>query len=229
MFAPQLKKEGDQRTMDVRMVHFMFRLSLAIKGIFAFGEILAGFLLVYFTPPRVRELIHAFLATEFGREYIHFWKDYLLDFGYTYTIGTQLFAIFYLVSHGVIKFVVIMLLWRELLWAYPLSVASLVGFIVYQLYRYQFTHSIMLIVLTVLDIILIILTFVEFYNLIKGRQPMHVKRRNARRKASRARKRRARRAAIVKWRGKRARHWRIRENRIRTWLKRYKRRLPWYR
>ncbi len=229
MFASQLKKEDDKRSMDVRMVHFVFRLTLVVKGVFALGETLAGFLLIYFTPPRVRELVHYILATDIGREYIHFWKEYLLDFGYAYTVGTQLFAIFYLVSHGAIKYIIVVLLWQERLWAYPLSVASLVGFIVYQLYRYQFTHSFMLILLTILDIVIIILTFVEFYNLLKGRQPMYAKRRRARRKASRARKRRAHRAAIIKQHGKLVRRWRIRRNRMKTWYKRYKRRLPWYR
>lgn len=226
MFVSPLKKE-DKRSMDVRMVHFMFRLSLVVKGLFAFGETLAGFLLIYFTPSRVLELVHYILSTEIGREYIHFWKEYLLDFGHSYTVGTQLFAIFYLISHGAVKFVIIVLLWQERLWAYPLSVASLLGFIVYQLYRYQMTHSIMLILLTIFDIILIILTFIEFYNLLKGRQPMHAKRRRARLKASRLRKRQARRADIAKVCGKWSRRWCSHYNRLKTWCKRCKRRLPW--
>ena len=72
----------------------------------------------------------------------------------------------YLLSHGGIKVVLVLLLWRKKLWAYPLAVAALVLFIIYQTIRWTITHSGFLAAFTVLDAIMIWLTIVE-YRMIK--------------------------------------------------------------
>ena len=47
-----------------------------------------------------------------------------------------MFAAIYLLSHGVIKVVLVASLFRELLWAYPAAIVVFTLFIVYQLYPY---------------------------------------------------------------------------------------------
>jgi uncharacterized membrane protein len=51
---------------------------------------------------------------------------------------------------------------RGKLWAYPLSIWVLLAFIAYQLYRYTFTHSIGLILLSIFDLVVLWLIWHEY-------------------------------------------------------------------
>lgn len=59
---------------------------------------------------------------------------------------------------------------REKLWAYPASLAVLGLFIVYQLYRYSYTHGVGLIVLSLFDVMVIVLVWHE-YRLVRRHLP----------------------------------------------------------
>jgi uncharacterized membrane protein len=61
---------------------------------------------------------------------------HLLSIAQNFTVGTQHFYAFYLLSHGVVKVFLVIGLLRNKLWAYPVSLVVLGLFIVYQLYRF---------------------------------------------------------------------------------------------
>jgi uncharacterized membrane protein len=65
-------------------------------------------------------------------------------------------------SHGLIKIFLVVGLLKEMLWSYPASLVVLAAFIVYQVYRYSYTGSVGLIVLTVFDLIVMILVWHEW-------------------------------------------------------------------
>ena len=71
----------------------------------------------------------------------------MLQFAQTFSVAEHNFYAFYLLSHGIIKRVLVIGLLRERLWAYPASFAVFGAFIAYQLYRFSFTHDIGLILL----------------------------------------------------------------------------------
>ena len=73
-----------------------------------------------------------------------------------------MFAAVYLLGHGVIKLWLIIGLLREKLWYYPTALVVFGLFIVYQLYRYSFTHSIWLLLITIVDLVVIGLTWHEY-------------------------------------------------------------------
>jgi uncharacterized membrane protein len=87
-----------------------------------------------------------------------------------YTVSTQHFYAFYLLSHGIIKVALVIGLLRDKLWAYPASLVVLGIFIVYQLYRFSYTQGFGLIVLTVFDVIVMGLIWHE-YRLIPHHLP----------------------------------------------------------
>jgi uncharacterized membrane protein len=51
---------------------------------------------------------------------------------------------------------------RNKLWAYPATVATVIVFIIYQLYRLTFGYSLFLILLTIFDVFVIWLTLHEY-------------------------------------------------------------------
>lgn len=144
------------------LVHISFEFGLIIKGIDGILEIIGGFLLLYLNPNRMSSLIISLTRHELSEDAKDLVANALIRFSHSFSISTQVFVIFYLASHGLIKCVLVLLLWRKKLWAYPLTIVSLLLFIAYQVYRYSVHASVSLLLLTVFDIIMIILTFAEF-------------------------------------------------------------------
>ena len=143
-------------------VHISFEIGLLLKGIDGLLEIFGGILLIFLNPGRLNRIILLLTQHELSEDPKDLVANALLSLSQSFSISTQQFGIFYLMSHGIIKCILILLLWQKKLWAYPLSIIALVLFIAYQIYRYSISHSAFLILLTVFDIIMIILTYIEY-------------------------------------------------------------------
>lgn len=72
------------------------------------------------------------------------------------------FAAAYLISHGLVKIVLVVELLRNRLWAYPLMIFVLTIFVGYQCYRFGLTHSPAMAALTIFDLGVIALTALEY-------------------------------------------------------------------
>lgn len=93
---------------------------------------------------------HDFIATHLFRATMHLAN------------GSKHFASLYLVTHGLIKVVLVTALWFDALWAYPVTIFVFGVFSVYQVYRFTHTHSVALVLLTVFDVLIIWLTLREY-------------------------------------------------------------------
>ena len=151
-----------KKFLDEHNIHLVFEASLILKGLFAALEII-GSVLAYFVSQQflvtVATLITADELAEDPRDHI---ANYFLHSAQNLSISTEHFAAFYLLSHGIIKLWVISGLLREKLWYYPTALVIFGLFIVYQLYRFSFTHSMWLLLLTLLDLIVMWLTWHEY-------------------------------------------------------------------
>jgi uncharacterized membrane protein len=80
------------------------------------------------------------------------------------------FAALYLLSHGIVKLILVVELLRNRLWAYPLMIVMLGAFISYQVYRYSITHSALMMLLTIFDLAVVALTWFEYREQLRIRQ-----------------------------------------------------------
>lgn len=144
------------------IVHESFKVAIILKGIDGVLEIISGILLVFLNPLRLNKLTGLLTQHELSEDPKDIVARAMMNFAFHFTANTQYFGIFYLISHGIVKLILITLLWKRKIWAYPVTIISLVIFIMYQLYRYTVYHSIGLIILTIFDIIIIMLTFIEY-------------------------------------------------------------------
>ena len=87
------------------------------------------------------------------------------------SVSTKNFYVFYLLSHGVVKLFLVGALLKNKPWAYPASLAVLELFIAYQVYRFTYTQSMGLVVLTVFDLFVMCLVWHE-YRLIRRHLPV---------------------------------------------------------
>ncbi len=139
-------------------IHLLFEISLWLKGIFALLEIIAGIAAYFVSQQLLLTLVHWVTKEEFAEDPHDLIANYLLHSAQNLSIGTQDFAAIYLLAHGVIKLWLIIGLLRKRLWYYPVAMFVFGLFIVYQLYRFTFTHSVWLLFITALDVIVIALT-----------------------------------------------------------------------
>lgn len=153
---------GLNNFLDERKVHLAFELSLWCKGVFALLEIIAGVATCFVTPRLLLTLVLWVTKEEFVEDPQDLVANLLLRTVQHLPAGTDKFAAIYLLAHGVIKLWLIAGLLRERLWYYPAAMSMFGLFIAYQLYRYTFTHSIWLLLITALDGVVIALTWHEY-------------------------------------------------------------------
>ena len=76
--------------------------------------------------------------------------------------STQLFAVLFLLGHGLVKIGLVVALLRKHRGAYPIALVIFGSFVAYQLYRFSRTHSPWLLALSALDIFVIVITWTEY-------------------------------------------------------------------
>src|SRR5690348_4480919 len=147
-----------------------FKIGLVLKGLDGVLEVAGGVLLLFLTPHAIEHIVRMLTAHELSQDPHDLVARYLLHTAGHLTKGTTLFAAIYLLSHGAAKIVLVALVLRDKLWAYPWLIALLLAFIGYQLYQITAVHfSAGLAALTVFDAFLVWLTWRE-YRAKRGRQ-----------------------------------------------------------
>lgn len=139
-----------------------FRISVVLKGLDALAEIVSGLALLIIKPEFFLRLISLLTQDELEEDPRDFVASQLANLASHISIGAQHFAAFYLLAHGVVKIVLVVALLKDKLWAYPWAIGVFGAFIVYQLYRFTYTHSLGLIALSVFDVIVIWLIWLEY-------------------------------------------------------------------
>jgi uncharacterized membrane protein len=156
--------------MNERRIHRIFEISILLKGAHALIECIGGLVLAFVSTSAIPRLVNMLTQEELIEDPDDFVATHVLGFVQNYSVSTQHFYAFYLLSHGVIKVALVIGLLRNKLWAYPASLVVLGAFIVYQLYRFSYTHGFGLVVLTAFDVLVMGLIWHE-YRLVRHHLP----------------------------------------------------------
>ncbi|ATG49582.1 hypothetical protein CEW89_19610 [Celeribacter ethanolicus] len=150
--------------MPLRETYFRhaFQISVILKGLHALIEIAGGALFYLARTETVLHWVNVLTREELLEDPRDFVATHLLAAAQGMTGATQSFYAFYLMSHGVIKVVLVAGLLRRKPVAYPLSLIVMTLFILYQLYRYSYTHSAGLLFLTGFDLVVMWLVWHEW-------------------------------------------------------------------
>ncbi|WP_028207427.1 DUF2127 domain-containing protein [Paraburkholderia nodosa] len=153
---------GKRGLLGERNLHLLFELTLGFKAVFALAEIVAG-VATYLVPQRYFLALALWVTRdEFAEDPHDLLANFLLHTVQHLSVDAQRFAGLYLLAHGVIKLWLVAGLLRERLWYFPVSLVVFALFIAYQAYRFTYTHSVWLLLVTALDIIVIALTWHEY-------------------------------------------------------------------
>ncbi|MHB1273144.1 MAG: DUF2127 domain-containing protein [Rhodanobacter sp.] len=154
--------------------HRAFRAGVILKGIDGVLELLGGGALLLTTHPVIRHAVAWLTQAELIEDPGDFVANHLVHLVQQLSIGTQHFAGIYLIAHGVIKVGMVAGLLRGLRWSYPLALVVLTAFIGYQCYRLFHMPSVLLSLLTVIDVTVALLIAREWRQRCRWSDPSPV-------------------------------------------------------
>lgn len=138
-----------------RVLHWLFEMSLMIKAVLTSAETLAGLGLLLTPNPLIARLVFwltHFEIAEDPTDTLATWTQRAIE---QFPVGTQHFYALYLIFHGGIKVLMVVMLWLRVMWAYPAAMVLLSGFATYELLEFSRTLSPFLLMLCAFDIFMI--------------------------------------------------------------------------
>ena len=154
---PTPSKNGAHETLDR-----FFYVSIWLKGLHAAFEVVGGIALFFTSPEFILRVVALMTQDELANDPNDFIATTLLHAAENISVSSERFAAAYLLSHGAVKMFLVIGLLRNRYWAFPAALVMFGGFILYQLYRFTFTHSLGLIALTVFDLAVMWLIWREY-------------------------------------------------------------------
>jgi uncharacterized membrane protein len=155
---------GTTRTgrYDHPLQHRAFEIGIFFKALDGVLECIGGALIWFVTPALLGVIFHSLYGHEIFRVTGEQSGFHFQAASEKLASGSKLFPSLFLISHGITKIVLVVAIWMDELWAYPLMILIFGGFSVYQIYRLAHTHSLLLALLTLIDIAIVILTWREY-------------------------------------------------------------------
>lgn len=139
-----------------------FAVGIILKGLDGVLEVVGAALLLLVSPATINRLVGYLTQHELSEDPHDFLATHLLHAADTLSASSVQFGAAYLLTHGVVKIVLVTALLKDKLWAYPWMIAFLAVFILYQIYRMTFAFSIGLLGLTLFDAVIVWLTYREY-------------------------------------------------------------------
>ena len=143
-----------------------FAIGLVLKAIDAVGELVGGLWLLFLDPIRLQAWLGMIFAPELQEDPQDFIATHILHWTAHFKQGAVHFAAVYLLSHGIVKLVVVVEILRGKLWAYPGLIVLTSLFAGYQIYHMATVGvSLEFMALTIFDLLIIALTAGEYAKL----------------------------------------------------------------
>jgi uncharacterized membrane protein len=151
-------------------IHRVFEIGLVLKGIHSVLELIGGILLLTVSRRHMLHIANVLTQEDLLRDRNDRIADYVVKVAHDLSTSAKTFAAIYLLSHGLIKLVLIIEILRKRYWAYPAFILALAALITYQSYKLLHGLSIGLAVLTVMDAVVLVLTWHE-YRVVRATAP----------------------------------------------------------
>jgi len=154
---------------NARRTAHLFKVAMLVKGIDGAAELIVAMVLLLVSAATVHRLVADVLARDLLGSADGPLAQHVATVADGFATGNRTFAVVYLGLHGILKLALVVALLRKWVPAYPMAIAVLGTFVVYELYRATRTGSLLLPVLAVLDIAIIVVIVREYRLLRQGR------------------------------------------------------------
>jgi len=155
---------------SARRTGHLFKVAMLVKGIDGAAELIVAMVLLLVSAATVHRLVADVLARDLLGSADGPLAQHVATVTDGFATGNRTFAVVYLGLHGMVKLALVVALLRKWVPAYPVAIAVLGAFVVYEVYRATRTGSLLLPVLAVLDIAIIVVVVRE-YRLLRQDRP----------------------------------------------------------
>ncbi len=145
-----------------RYFHRMFSIGVWLKGIYGILETAGGILVLTIKTSTVIGIIVLITQQGLIEDHHDIIANMLRHSVNRITEGAKLFGGVYLLVHGAANILLAIGLLRSKPWSYPAAIGFLCIFIGYQIYRITLHHSVLLMIVTGLDIVIVFLIQREY-------------------------------------------------------------------
>ena len=139
----------------------VFNVTLVLKGLDGVFEFVGGILLLVISPDSINAWAQRLTQHELSHDPSDFFANHLLRVT-SNLHHTQTFGAIYLLSHGIVKLVMVGGLLKRAHWSYYFAFVVLGAFIAYQLYRMTYDPTVSMALLTAFDLFILWMTWLEF-------------------------------------------------------------------
>jgi uncharacterized membrane protein len=139
-----------------------YEIGILIKGIDGVLELIGGVLVLVINPHTITGITNFLTQDALENNPHNFIAVHIAKTGHHLAAGHNIFAAAFLLTHGLVKVVLVACLLLNKLWAYPWAIVVLGLFLVYQAYLLVTQPTFGMAFLTILDIIIIGLIYREW-------------------------------------------------------------------
>jgi uncharacterized membrane protein len=147
---------------EEKNVHRFFEFALLVKAVHSVLEIVSGILLATVSTDAIVRLAKMLTQDELLEDPTDLIANYILRAAQNLSVSSKSVAAFYLLSHGMVKLVLVLAVMRGYRWAYPAFMIALCLLIAYQSYQLTLSFSAGLAALTLFDVLVLGLTWHEY-------------------------------------------------------------------
>lgn len=140
----------------------LFKIGLFLKGLNGLWETIAGSILLLLSQARLDSLFLRLVRGELLEDPHDRLVNFLALKLQHLSVGAQTFAGIYILIHGLLNLFLVINLYRDRIWAFKVSMVAVSALALYQLYRFNHTHSTILMAVTIFDIFYLSLTWHEY-------------------------------------------------------------------
>ena len=144
------------------LLYRVFRISLVIKGIDGALELIGGTLFLFVKPDTIGTVVGFLTRRELAEDPKDFLANLLVHAAKQLSVSTEIIAGIYLLAHGVIKVGLVIGLWKDVRWIYPIALVFLGVFILLELGRLFEIFSIGIFVALLFDLFILTMVWFEF-------------------------------------------------------------------
>ena len=147
-----------------------YEIGIIIKGIDGTLELIGGVLVLALSPQAINSTTRFLTQNSLQEDPHNFIAVHIAHAGHSLASGHNIFAALFLLTHGLVKVVLVTCLLLNKLWAYPWALGALGLFLVYQAYQLITAPTLGMSLLTVLDIAIIGLIYREWQK-VRAEEP----------------------------------------------------------
>ncbi len=156
-WLPERWSAGIGKLTRSKLAHRVFWIGVLFKAFDGILEIVGGVLLWAVSSQAMTSFAYVLLEPELAEDPNDWLANHLLIWIFDLSADSKVFAIAYLLAHGIVKLVIVAGIWFSQLWAYWLAGIVFSLFVVYQVAYFFLTHSLMMLFLTLVDLVIIAL------------------------------------------------------------------------